>query len=119
MSSTVDSTIVTSTTTAPAPPPTNHFVGQCKWFRDNLGYGFLTVVQPGPRQNEDIFVHHSGIHPKNSAFKSLTKGEYVRFEVESGRDGQPQAVNVTGLYGGTLLCDNAIYKRGGLPQAPY
>lgn len=110
---TTTNTSTTTTTTEPV-----YIIGQCKWFRDNLGYGFLTVVEPGTYHNQDIFVHHSGIQPKNSAFKSLTKGEYVRFEIESGRDGQPQAVNVTGLYGGTLFCDNAIYKRVVPPPPP-
>ena len=88
------------------------FIGQCKWFRDNLGYGFITVVQPDNEYaDKDIFVHHSGIHPKNSAFKTLTKGEYVSFEVEPGRDGQPQAINITGLFNGSLLCDHTVYHR--------
>ncbi len=85
--------------------------GQCKWFRDRIGYGFITVVEPGPHLNKEIFVHHSGIRPRNCTFKSLTKGEYVHFSIEVGNNGADQACNVTGIYGGTLMCDNSFHSR--------
>ena len=78
-------------------------VGQCKWFNDKLGYGFITV-QAGKDKGKDIFVHHSGIKPLNSNYKTLKKGEYINFNVIDGDNGL-QAVNVTGIGGGTLMCD--------------
>ena len=78
-------------------------VGQCKWFNDRLGYGFITV-QTGADKGKDVFVHHSGIRPLNSNYKTLAKGEYVNFNVIAGNNGY-QAVNVTGINGGTLMCD--------------
>ena len=77
--------------------------GQCKWFNDKLGYGFVTV-QTGESKGKDIFVHHSGIKPLNSNYKTLKKGEYINFDIVSGDHG-PQAVHVTGIGGGTLMCD--------------
>ena len=77
--------------------------GQCKWFNDKLGYGFVTV-QSGADKGKDIFVHHSGVKPLNSNYKTLKKGEYINFNVITGENGL-QAVNVTGIGGGTLMCD--------------
>lgn len=79
------------------------YVGQCKWFNDVYGYGFLTI-QTGAEKGKDIFVHHSGISPLNSQYKTLKKGEYVNFNIINGDNGL-QAVNVTGIGGGSLMCD--------------
>lgn len=78
-------------------------IGQCKWFNDKLGYGFVTV-QTGDDKGKDIFVHHSGIKPLNSNYKTLRKGEYINFNIVTGDNGL-QAVDVTGIGGGTLMCD--------------
>jgi CspA family cold shock protein len=78
-------------------------IGQCKWFNDKLGYGFITV-QAGEDKGKDIFVHHSGIKPLNSNYKTLKKGEYINFNIVDGDNGL-QAVNVTGIGGGSLMCD--------------
>lgn len=78
-------------------------IGQCKWFNDRLGYGFLTVVI-GDQKGIDIFVHHSGIRPLNSNYKTLKKGEYVNFNIINGDNGL-QGINVTGICGGSLMCD--------------
>jgi cold shock CspA family protein len=83
-------------------------VGQCKWFSDRLGYGFLTVVSDDLK-GKDIFVHHSGITPLNSKYRTLRKGEYVNFDVHDGENGY-QATNVTGVYGGPLMCDVITYN---------
>ena len=79
------------------------YVGQCKWFNDKLGYGFLTI-QVGVEKGRDIFVHHSGVMPLNSNYKTLKKGEYVNFNIIDGENGL-QAVDVTGIGGGSLMCD--------------
>jgi len=78
-------------------------IGQCKWFNPTLGYGFLTICS-GPDKGRDVFVHHSGIRPTNSHYKTLWKGEYVSFMLTAGPNG-PQATHVTGVCGGSLMCD--------------
>ena len=78
-------------------------IGQCKWFNDKLGYGFVTI-QEGDDKGKDIFVHHTGIKPTDSNYKTLKCGEYVHFDIVDGDNG-PQGVNITGILGGTLLCD--------------
>lgn len=91
--------------------------GQVKWFSDRLGYGFITVcdsdVGRHTRANarSDVFVHHSGVRPINSSFHSLRKGEYTSFNMTHGLNG-PQAVDVTGVGGGTLMCDVLPMRRG-------
>lgn len=85
------------------------YVGQCKWFNNSYGYGFITIWD-GPEKGTDIFVHHSGITPLNSMYKTLKKGEYVMFDVSSGNKGK-QAVNVRGICNGPLLCDHIQIKK--------
>ena len=95
-------------------------IGNCKWFNKKLGYGFITVYQ-GEKKGCNIFVHHSGIRPLNSNFKTLRKGEYVHFNIIDGVNG-PQATHVTGVCGGPLMCDNVEIRRGaplGGPPPPY
>jgi len=97
-----------SSTVTPVDEKTNvpfvgDYVGQCKWFSDKLGYGFVTIQQ-GDKKGKDIFVHHSGINPRNSNYKTLKKGEYINFNVIDGDNGL-QAVDITGIGGGTLMCD--------------
>ncbi|HOV91033.1 MAG TPA: cold shock domain-containing protein [Syntrophorhabdaceae bacterium] len=60
--------------------------GTVKWFNDSKGFGFITKDD-----GTDIFVHHTAIQTKG--FKSLTKGEAVRFDVVDGPKG-PAASNV-------------------------
>lgn len=84
-------------------------IGNCKWFNKKLGYGFITVYN-GEKKGCNIFVHHSGICPLNSNFKTLRKGEYVHFNIVDGQNG-PQATNVTGVCGGPLMCDNIEVRR--------
>lgn len=84
-------------------------VGQVKWFNDRLGFGFITI-NDGENRGKDIFVHHSGIKPANSNYKTLRKGEYVNFNVIKGLNGL-QAVDVTGINGGPLMCDIVMGSR--------
>jgi CspA family cold shock protein len=79
------------------------YVGQCKWFNDTYGYGFITVCDGGEK-GKDVFVHHTGIKPLNSNYRTLKKGEYLTFDLEAGAKGL-QAVNVRGINGGPLMCD--------------
>lgn len=85
------------------------FVGNCKWFNNKIGYGFITVMN-GEHKGKDIFVHHTGVQPKNSNFKTLSKGEYIALNIVNGQNGL-QAVDVTGVLGGPLMCDNVIVNR--------
>ncbi len=90
-------------------------IGTCKWFNNIHGYGFLTILT-GNGAGTDVFVHHSGIKTANSMYKTLKKGEYLTFDIGEGNQG-PQAVNVRGILGGPLLCDNiAPRKPMGTPK---
>lgn len=84
-------------------PEHGGYIGQCKWFNDKLGYGFITICD-GDKKGKDIFVHHSGIKPQNSNYKTLRKGEYINFNIINGMNGL-QAVDITGINGGPLMCD--------------
>ena len=87
------------------------YMGQCKWFNDLLGYGFVTICD-GTEKGKDIFVHHSGIKPLNSNYRTLKKGEYLNFNVVNGLNGL-QAIDITGINGGPLMCDFVSVTRKG------
>ncbi len=91
------------------------YTGNTKWFNDKLGYGFITICD-GEEKGKDIFVHHSGVKPLNSNYKTLRKGEYIQFNITNGMNGL-QAVDVTGIKGGPLMCDYVTSKR--LLPPPY
>jgi len=67
--------------------------GRVKWFDDNKGYGFIT---PDDGQG-DCFVHYSAIQ-SGDAFKTLSEGDRVEFELGQGDKG-PVAKNVVKLEG--------------------
>ena len=107
------------------------FVGQVKWFNNRLGYGFITIVSPGAHNNEDIFVHQQHITPKTSDYRSLQQGEYVSFQLgtaDANSDAAPsetaggkhvnQAVKVTGVFGGALMCDQIPRRVPGSVRRP-
>lgn len=91
------------------------YTGNTKWFNDKLGYGFITICD-GDEKGKDIFVHHSGVKPLNSNYKTLRKGEYVQFNIINGMNGL-QAVDVTGIKGGPLMCDYVTPSKR-LPPPP-
>jgi CspA family cold shock protein len=78
-------------------------IGQVKWFNDSKGYGFITVCG-GEHKARDVFVHFTGIRPCNSQYRTLVEGEYVSMNIEVV-DGRVRASGVTGVGGGTLMCD--------------
>jgi cold shock protein len=60
--------------------------GTVKWFNDTKGYGFIQH-----EDGQDVFVHHSDILV--DGFRTLTEGQRVQFEIETGDKG-PKATNV-------------------------
>lgn len=83
--------------------PFGDYIGQCKWFSDKLGYGFVTIVNKSYR-GKDVFVHHTAIQPLNSKYRTLRKGEYIALDVKESEAGL-QGFNVTGIEGGPMMCD--------------
>ena len=81
-----------------------------KWF-NRKGFGFINVVSSdNEHTGNDLFVHLSGINVSNDGYKCLYPGEYVSFDLGSGRDGRPACVNVTGVLGGPLLTEHPDYR---------
>jgi len=56
-------------------------IGKVKWFNDQKGFGFIMSEPEG----RDVFVHHSVI--EGQGFHTLTDGEPVEYEFESGPKG--------------------------------
>ena len=94
MSANTSSTQTTQTT----------YVGRCKWFSSDHGYGFL-VVMNGDHKDRDIFVHYSDLAPQKDVMKTLYSGEYVEFQFGVGENGKEKATDVTGVCGGPLQCE--------------
>ena len=81
-----------------------------RWF-NRKGFGFINVVNSdSDLVGQDLFVHLSGINVAGDGYKSLYPGEYVNFDLGSGRDGRPTCVNVTGVCGGLLLVEHPEYR---------
>jgi cold shock CspA family protein len=89
----------------------NKMAGCVKWFNMKTGFGFLTVVQSVSgsdlKVGSEIFVHHSNVKVAEEQYRFLVQGEYVEFDVSNVANGQHscQAVNVTGMFGGKLMCE--------------
>lgn len=85
--------------------------GCVKWFNMKTGFGFLTVVQSvcgsELKVGSEIFVHHSNVKVAEEQYRFLVQGEYVEFDVSNVANGQHscQAVNVSGMFGGKLMCE--------------
>jgi cold shock CspA family protein len=95
------------------------YVGQVKWFGSSgqpnqarSGYGFITICR-GDLKGKDVFVHYSGVRPNNkpNSYRTLFKGEYVQFDIATSQRGNLQAINVTGIDGGLLMCDVVPHGR--------
>tara|TARA_B100000927_G_C16454878_1_gene465400 strand:- start:1021 stop:1434 length:414 start_codon:yes stop_codon:yes gene_type:complete len=82
--------------------------GQVKWFNNKSGYGFISVKMGD--ETKDIFAHYSNIVLNESHYKYLTQGEYVEFDLSKIEDKPEsehefQAVNITGIGGGPIMCE--------------
>ena len=86
--------------------------GQVKWFNDTQGYGFIKPTD----DSGDIFVHISDLQPMQNSFKPcLYTGEYISFALApngENSDGSMRlkAVNVKGVFGGSLICDHGTIE---------
>ena len=96
--------------------------GKVKWFDNRKGFGFITPLGglgagAAADSSTEVFVHHSGLKSLNAAesssqekggvFRTLYPGEYVEFSLHfDEKANRNYAVNVTGIEGGSLMCEN-------------
>ena len=102
--------------------------GKVKWFDNRKGFGFITPLgnlgNAEVADSSEVFVHHSGLknagaeslpkeqglpkeQDKGSVFRTLYPGEYVEFTLHfDEKANRNYAVNVTGIAGGSLMCEN-------------
>lgn len=92
--------------------------GQVKWFNTKAGYGFITVCD-GEHKGKDIFVHFSSVKVANSQYRYLVQGEYVDFSLlkPEGDKYEFHAVDVSGVKGGTIMCETRRIASESQPQS--
>ena len=62
--------------------------GTVKWFNPDKGFGFIAPDQGG----KDVFVHISAV--ERAGLQSLSDGQKLSYEVETGRSGKTSAVDL-------------------------
>ena len=94
---------------------TNNHTGCVKWFNNKSGYGFITLLDDDAEfKGRDIFSHHSSIKASGDLYKYLVQGEYVEFDVQkmdSKNEHEHQAVNITGIMNGDLMCETRFKNK--------
>lgn len=86
---------------------TDRVSGRVKWFDNRKGFGFINNLSNG----NEMFVHHSGLNSSNGVFRTLYPGEYVEFSVRhDSQTNRDCAVDVTGIQGGPLFCENTSIR---------
>jgi CspA family cold shock protein len=63
-------------------------VGTVKWFNPQKGFGFIQLTDGG----KDVFVHISAV--EQAGLSTLSDGQQVSFDLESGRQGKTSAINL-------------------------
>jgi CspA family cold shock protein len=64
-------------------------IGTVKFFNTDRGYGFITNEAGG----NDAFVHITAV--ERAGLGTLSEGQKLSYELETGRDGKASAVNLT------------------------
>ena len=65
--------------------------GKVKWFNSQKGYGFIEPEEG----SQDVFVHISAV--KAAGMDSLSDGQAISYELETGQNGKTSAVNLEAL----------------------
>jgi CspA family cold shock protein len=63
--------------------------GTVKWFSPTRGYGFIEPEDG----SKDVFVHKSAV--ESAGLSSLSEGQKVSYDVQSGKNGKSSAENLS------------------------
>lgn len=91
------------------------YQGVVKWFNHQRGFGFISNIDDNS-PHTDVFVHHSKLDTKKPTYKTLYKGEYIEYCVETDDNGKECASSVTGIRGLALMCESNQENRGPRPS---
>ena len=93
--------------------------GRVKWFNNKAGFGFVTACE-GELKDKDVFVHFSSIQVPEDQYKYLVQGEYVDFELSKSEKSEHEfhAVNISGVKGGSLMCETRRVTQEKRPYKP-
>jgi cold shock CspA family protein len=71
-------------------------------------------------KDKDVFVHYSSIQVPGDQYKYLVQGEYVDFELSKSdkSDHEYHAVAISGVKGGSLMCETRRQTQEKRPYKP-
>ena len=100
---------------------TTRLTGRVKWFNNKTGFGFITALTESDsvKKDSDVFVHHSAVKVSQEQYRYLVQGEYVEFvlsklvnaDAAAASKHEFQAVDVSGVKGGKLICETRWESR--------
>ena len=64
-------------------------IGTVQWYNEAKGFGFIAP----DNGSKDVFVHISAV--ERAGLGTLTDGQKINFDVETGRDRRESAVNLS------------------------
>jgi len=124
MSETNNSNDKTTTPVGPADSTSGSgpkLTGRVKWFNNKTGFGFITALTESDsvKKDSDVFVHHSAVKVSQEQYRYLVQGEYVEFVLSklvnaadaAASKHEFQAVDVSGVKGGKLICETRWESR--------
>lgn len=96
----------------------DRYQAMVKWFNTKSGFGFMTLFNYSDGVTKDVFVHVTNLVVDGSVYRMLYSGEYVECSLSSDANGKEQAIHVTGISRGPLMCETNSLRKNHQRRSP-